>query len=269
MKIICLDIEAADNGEMLELAVVDFVDDTKLYHSYFKPERTRKWPISQEVHHISPAMVRDAPKFKAQRSRVQQIIDEADAVMGFAVDNDLKYLRTHGILIPQSKRIIEVQKWFWIYMGKELGFAIDAVPRLSRCAEFLNLEFNEAEDAHSAANDTGMTVKVMKSLMEKNGDCDLNEDSVNRFEMRYSAEWDRHIEDKAHGFISLIESEKGYIVRNNSQRPESASRLMIEVKSRYVAEHDIRTRFRKLEISPESGLYRLREQDISYSSFAS
>ncbi|MDE6340994.1 MAG: hypothetical protein K2K93_01625, partial [Muribaculaceae bacterium] len=75
-------IEAADNGEMLELAVLEFEEEKTLYHSYFKPLRISRWPITQEKHHITPDMVRQSPPFKSERARVQGIVDDADAILG-------------------------------------------------------------------------------------------------------------------------------------------------------------------------------------------
>ncbi len=264
MKIICLDIEAADNGEMLELAVMEFEEEKTLYHSYFKPLRISNWPNTQEKHHITPDMVRNSPRFKSERAGVQRLIDESDAILGFAVDNDIKYLSDHGIRIPESKRIVEVKHWFWMYQGRELGFHIDKVPRLSRCAGILDFDFDEASDAHSAANDTAMTIRIMKRMMEKCGTPELNDETIRKFEVMYQVEFDKCLEERAHGFISLFQSEKGYSIRNNAEKPESAPQLMIEVRSRYKAEHDLRSKFKKRETAQDSGLYRLKETDIKY-----
>lgn len=264
MKTLCLDIEAADNGEMLELSIIAYEEENQVYHSYFKPARTRSWPNSERVHHISPAKVRSAPSFIKERKKIQCLLDGADAIMGFAVDNDLKYLRDSGILIPEGKAIVEVQQWFWMHAGKGLGYAIDAVPRLSKCAEHLNLDFDEENDAHSATNDTLMTIKLMKRVMLGAGGLLLCKEEMEKFGEAYAREWDLHEEERARGFISLVKTEKGYAIRNNALRPESEPELMIEVAARFTAEHDLRTKFKKRETMPDSGLYQLKDIDIEY-----
>ena len=157
-----------------------------------------------------------------------------------------------------------MKQWFWMYQGKELGFPLDMVPRLSRCANILNFDFDEASDAHSAANDTSMTIRIMKRMMEKSGAATLDDESLRNFDVMYQEEFDKCLEDRAHGFISLIPSEKGYSIRNNAEKPESAPQFMIEVRSRYIAEHELRSRFKKRETAQDSGFYRLKEADIKY-----
>lgn len=264
MNILCLDIEAADNGEMLELAIIGYERENEIYHSYFRPAHALTWPNSERVHHISPKMVKKAPSFLKERQKIQTLVNDADAIMGFAVDNDLKYLKDSGIEIPQSKTILEVQQWFWHYIGRKLEYAIDAVPRLSKCAEHLELDFSEERDAHSASNDTLMTIKVMKRVMELAEVPSLTQQHISEFNSAYQEEWNLHEEQRAHGYISLISTKKGYSLRNNARMPESVPDLMIEVASRFIAEHDLRSKFRKRETMPDSGLYSLKDIDIKF-----
>ncbi len=92
MNLISLDIEATDNGEMLELSIIRHADSQIVYHSYFRPSTARSWPNSQAVHHISPEMVKDSPSIMQEKKRIQDIIDKADGIIGFAIENDIKYL---------------------------------------------------------------------------------------------------------------------------------------------------------------------------------
>lgn len=62
-----------------------------------------------------------------------------DGIIGFALHNDVKYLEKHNVEIPSKVLHIEVQEWFWYYIGKEMGIDFGAVPRLSKCAEINNI----------------------------------------------------------------------------------------------------------------------------------
>ena len=261
---ICLDIEATDNGEMLELSVINQSDCSTAYHSYFRPPTARTWPNSQAVHHISPEMVKDAPSVRKERQSIQRVIDSADGIVGFAVDNDIRYLQGSNIEISGNTRIIDVRDWFWYYKGKHLDIEFGSVPRLAKCAELLGFEFSEESEAHSAANDTLMTIKLFNALVEE-ADMGLPlEEAITRFETIFDEERRLHAEKMAHGFISLIRTPKGYLLKNNHNHPASDAEHSIEVPGRFQAEHDLREKFRKRESAADSNFFDLRKSDIEF-----
>lgn len=264
MNLICLDIEATDNGEMLELSVINHADCSTAYHSYFRPPTARTWPNSQAVHHITPEMVKDAPPIKRERNAIQKIISAADGIVGFAIDNDIRYLQGSNIEVSEDMRVIDVRDWFWYYKGKYLDIDFGSVPRLAKCAELLGFEFSEESDAHSAANDTLMTIKLFNALLDEADPGLTLEEKISRFEQLFGEERRLHAEKMARGFISLIRTPKGYLLKNNHQHPASDAEFSIEVPGRFQAEHDIREKFRKREISSDLHLYDLRKSDIEF-----
>ncbi len=137
MNLISLDIEATDNGEMLELSIIRHSDSEIVYHSYFKPSVARSWPNSQAVHHITPEMVKDSPSIKQEKKRIQDIIDKSDGIIGFAIDNDIKYLAGSNISIGENTLILEVRDWFWYYKWKELRIEFGSLPSRSICTQML------------------------------------------------------------------------------------------------------------------------------------
>lgn len=264
MNLICLDIEATDNGEMLELSVINQSDCTTAYHSYFRPPTARTWPNSQAVHHISPEMVRNSPSIKNERKAIQQVIDSADGIVGFAIDNDIRYLQGSGIRVDGKKKVIDVRDWFWYYKGRYLDIDFGSVPRLAKCAELLGFEFSEESEAHSAANDTLMTIKLFNALVEEAAMGLPLRESIARFEELFEEERRLYAERMARGYISLVKTQKGYLVKNNHQHPTSDAEHWIEVAGRFQAEHDIREKFRKREAPADPNHYTLRKADIEY-----
>ena len=264
MNLICLDIEATDNGEMLELSVISHEGCRTVYQSYFHPVTARSWPNSQAVHHITPQMVRDAPPVKKERKKIETLVNAADGIIGFAVDNDIRYLKGNNIAVRDDIRIIDVRDWFWYYKGKHLDIEFGSVPRLAKCAELLGFEFSEESEAHSAANDTLMTIKLFDALVEEAGmDLPLDE-AIVRFEALFEEERRRYAEKMAHGFISLVSTQKGYVVKNNHNQPASDAEFSIEVAGRFQAEHELREKFRKREAAADPHHYDLRKSDIEY-----
>lgn len=123
---------------MLELSKIRHSDSEIVYHSYFKPAVAHSWPNSQAVHHISPDMVKTAPAIKQEKKTIQNIIDQADGIIGFAIENDIKYLADSNISVGKDTLILEVRDWFWYYKGKELG--IDHEVAYNIQPQFCNFE---------------------------------------------------------------------------------------------------------------------------------
>lgn len=263
MNAICLDIEATDNGEILEISIFNHLGK-EIFHSYFKPVKAKSWPISEEIHHISPEMVSRCKSVHKAHGVIQKIIDSADAIIGFAVDNDLNYLMRSGFKVKAS-RIIEIKKWYWLLKGKADNVDMNSVPRLVYCAENMNVDFNP-EDAHSATNDAKFTLKLFTLLYGMF--CDsrkipndyINPSTLDMFDSVYSHEEELIKEENARGFISLKKGDKGFSIKNNRNKVDND--LCIEVKSRYIAEHDLRKMFKKREVRERSGLFNLRQSDI-------
>lgn len=263
MKLICLDIEATDNGEMLELSIIRFADKAEIYHSYYRPRRARRWRT--DIHHITPAMVKDAPRLSKERAAIQRIINEADGIVGFAVNNDLTDLKSSGISIPKGKRIVDVQKWYWLYKGKHEGMDLGTLPGLSKCAQICGLNFSEKTDAHSATNDTMATISILEHIMRDNSIAEISENLLNEFYKRFDEAKAEHTKNAARGIISLNSAEGGYYLKCSPIGDGNVEAdLYITVDSRHIAERDIRKRFEARETAPGSGIYNLTDADIEF-----
>lgn len=262
MKLICLDIEATERREMLELSIINFIDKKELYHSYFKPVFSTKWKL--EPHNITPEMVKRAPYVRDEKQKIQNIIDESDGIIGFAFNNDLKYLRANNIYFREDKDLIEVQNWFWLYIGKELGIEMGNVPKLSKCAELCNLDFSEETDAHSASNDALITINIFNYILQSISLIGVNKNALDVFNNLFKIEEEKYLQEKARGILLLEEVKDGYQLKNYSMNKIVESNYLIRVKSRYIAEHEIREKFKPRETSPNSGIYKLEKKDFIF-----
>lgn len=263
MKTICFDIEATDGDEILELSIYDVDGCKEIYHSYFKPVRSREWPNSQTVHHITPQMVADAPTFSRERDVVRGVLDEADAIVGFAIDNDLKYMRANGVEVPANVAVVDARIWYGLVYGKEQGIEFNAVPRLAVCANALGIPFSEQAEAHSASNDTRVTVEIFRRMLAYCGAGALSAELIASMNCRYEREREGFMRIHAHGYISLVRRGAGYMLKNNHAFPERYDHV-IEVESRFAAESDLRNRFEQRRMPGDPAVYRLSDRDLRY-----
>ena len=112
MNIIAFDIEATEADEILELSIISYPDMTELYHSYFAPPVSKRWPKTVGVHNITQEMVGGAPTFNEERDKISEIINSADIFIGHDISCDFKFLEANGIDIPATRREIDTQQYF-------------------------------------------------------------------------------------------------------------------------------------------------------------
>lgn len=273
-KIICLDAEFAIL-EVLELSI--FADDLlptgegsarEVFHSLFRPVSERRWPGSQRVHHISPAMVRNAPYFRRRQAEIQRLIDESDCLVGFAIDNDLDALRREGISIDESKPVIDVRDLHWLLHGRAAGVELDARKGLAVTASELGIPFDDA-DAHGAKYDTQKTLECFRELMSRFADeCgDVAPDSLlELYFERWNREREEYLEAFAHGWVSITETREGYRLRASRLGPPSDDRTVatIEVNARWRALNEIDAHFDRKRHRDHPSLYLLTAADIEW-----
>lgn len=274
MKILCLDAEFAVM-EILELSVWEMPEwpDSDIrrqsYHGYFRPVRERRWPGSQRVHHISPEMVAAKPPFRTERHRLQQLIDSADLIVGFAIDNDLEALAREGITGLDRKPSVDVRDLFWLAAAPSTREPLESRKGLAWTAGELGVEFSE-KLAHGADYDTRVTLKCFETLMQgyrtKGPAGERGQETL----ARYFDEWDREREayarEFAKGYIALIPGPNGsYRVRSSRQAPDTDKALtVIRVAARNRAMDEIDARFDKRRNPHDSRTYLLKPVDIEW-----
>lgn len=267
MKIYCFDIEATDKEEILELSIYDRESMTEIFHSYFRPH-SKAWPDSEKVHHISPDFVKDKPQFSSLRDKIQAIVDEADYLAGFAVDNDLRYLRLAGIRIPDDNRIIEARELYWYCHERGGDKSPGTTPSLITCANNLGIMFDESK-AHSASVDTLFTLKVINSLAEDYrrrfmSDSSPETNLVTHFKEAFAQEVADYNRRRAHGFITLEKCKEGFRLKHRSSPSDREGAVSVEVESRFLAIHEIREKFQKKSVADSVFVYRLKEKDLEW-----
>lgn len=269
MNIICFDIEATDNGEILELSVFSYPGNNEIYHSYFKPVKAKEWKTTEQIHHITPLTVASAPRFSDESKKIQAVISSCDMITGFAIENDLRYLRNAGIHIDKKIPTVDVRDLFWVSRGKEYGLTFGSVPRLSKCAEMAGLDFDEQEDAHSATNDTLATLKLFELLINEYNGGKADVALCRRIERQMDIDREEMMRVNARGIISLQPvGDGGYKLKNNRLPDDNEVRRQddggyaVIVESRYLAEHDLRSMFARRADRFKPSVYRLRKADI-------
>ncbi len=229
-RLICLDVEFAhgyNGGEStLELSIYNG-HGRLIYEQRFKPAHLSSWRLNP--HGIKPSMVADKPCFKTCLRDIQKIIDAADYITGFALENDLPKLRREGVVIPENKKIAELRDWFWEIYGRNHN--LDYADRINNesVAEHLGFTINH-DDVHSSAYDTFLSLQSFNNLISR---CDNTYPDATDFPQLYdlvSASFDNNKfeYDKASnaGFCIIERVEDLYRFKVNKERPESSDDII-------------------------------------------
>lgn len=163
---LCLDAEFASHRDILEMLELTMIDSegTVIYNHRFRPARMKRWNLVP--HNITPEAVAGEPSFASCRPSIQRILDGADYIMGFALENDLRRLEAQGTQRLEAKRIIELRDWFWMIYGRRHGLDYSQDVGLARCCSELGIDI-DPEQAHGAAYDTTVTLRCFHLLLEQ------------------------------------------------------------------------------------------------------
>lgn len=273
MKIVALDAEFAVS-EVLELSLWQLSlpatsPAAESFHALFKPRHERRWPGSQRVHHISPEMVADKPYFSRHRASIQALIDSADCLVGFALENDVEALKREGILRLDEKLQLDVKDLHWVCYGREQDVPLNSRGGLEATALELGVRFDESE-AHGASYDTQKTLECFQRLYarfrEQEGLQDATpEATIEAMQQRWTKESEDYNREFAKGYVQMYPSRDGYrmkVGRNEPKPVEGA--VTIAVNARWRAQDEIDARFARRCKTGERHIYRLTAADLQW-----
>lgn len=266
---ICLDTEFVNNVSIIELSVFS-ISGREIYHRLFRPSRQLKWTAPPDKLKITPEMVADKPTFGSMLPEVQPIFDKARFIIGYAIDNDIKMLEKEGVAGLLNIRPIEVRELYWLVKGREDGVDLYAVPNLLSCCNELGITFDEAH-AHFASSDTLATLRCFHELMRRlcqthgvNYNDRQPDEAMALFDREFEIAKKEYMREQAHGFLSVVRTERGFKIKSSRFRPETPVEVCVEVADRSLAEYDVMKRFAKREIQGLRGWYRLNASDIDF-----
>lgn len=261
MNIICLDAEFTETEELLELSMFNIEGD-EIYHSYYRPEKSRKWRT--DIHHITPEMVAGCPTFSQCREEVERMLADADIITGFAVGNDLRVLTHSGIREVINDKVLDVRDMFWLMHGQDTMSPF-SVPSLLVCSNRLGLDFGESE-AHSASVDTEFTLKCFRILYDEYAaKSSLPMEEVLKAMATDIAEAIAgFVEESAAGFVRVFKVGDVYKLKYSRNIENDGVKPMLEVAvaDRYKAEYELRKLLKKKEVPDKFSTYRLNSASI-------
>ena len=165
-NVVCFDTETTGfsptvGDEILQISIVD--KNGILFESYLKPHNKTSWYPSQQVHGITPAMVKNSPFAEDVKDRVVDIFSSADAIIGHNVSFDIRFVEAcFGYKFDENK-VLDTMKLFRADSPGEDSYSLEAAVKHycpGRVEDHLG-------GAHNSTTDTISTMDVFMSIAEK------------------------------------------------------------------------------------------------------
>lgn len=174
------------NDEILQIAIING-NGEEVFNSYIKPDMRKTWTKAAEVNGITPRMVKDAPHFADVEETIQEIFNNAELIVGYNIEFDLRFINASGIKVKRNTKIFDVMREYAVAKGVVNGYYGDYKwSKLEQCARDYKYKFN----AHDALEDSKATLHCFKSL--------LNDDRYLEVIRKNKEETDRILAQKAH-----------------------------------------------------------------------
>ncbi len=153
------------DDELLQVSIID-TDGNVVFDSYFKPIRHNEWYEAQNVNHISPEMVADAPTIYEKAAEINAIISQADLVIGYNVGFDLMMLANNGVIsIKDIKSYDVMERFAEIYGEWSEWYQNYKWQSLARAAEYCGYDWSRQNGKeHNSLADCFATLFVKQNM---------------------------------------------------------------------------------------------------------
>lgn len=138
--------------EILQLSIIDEQGNV-LFNEHFKPIIATEWIAAERVNGISPQMVADCEDIYHYFGEIQQILYDADTIIGYNTDFDLNFLVNCGFELYEDVETVDVMREFAPIYGEWSEDRQDYKwQKLTTCAAYYNYDWSKAA-AHNSLGD--------------------------------------------------------------------------------------------------------------------
>lgn len=240
-KVIVFDTETTGlnpygNDEILQIAILNG-NGEELFNSYIKPDMRKTWTKAAEINGITPKMVKDAPHFDDVKEEIQNIFNNADVIIGYNVEFDLRFVMASGITIKKNVAIFDVMQEYAVARGVKDGYYGDFKwCKLEQCARAYKFKY----EAHNAVEDSKATLHCYNSLLKDDRYLDIinqnkketerRKEEIARVEEQRRLEAERAEEQRrAEEEKKRIRAEKKQAIYEKTEKPRNVLSVILLV----------------------------------------
>jgi DNA polymerase-3 subunit epsilon len=144
------------HDEVLSVAAVDLEGTVKM-EQMFRPRHCKRWKRAMAINHITPEMTIGKPRLAEKKADLEQILNDADVVVGWNLPFDLRMLYAGGVDMPMAnEKYIDLMKDFARAYNSTLPGKGKTKYKLEEAASIVGVEY----DAHTALGDTSVLIPI-------------------------------------------------------------------------------------------------------------
>ena len=151
--------------EILQLSIIDEKENV-LFDDYLKPLHKTQWPDAERINHISYEMVKDKPTFEQRLDEIQSIFTQADELIAYNANFDIRFLRKYGIILPDVQVYDVMLEFAPVYGEWNDSFEDWKWQKLVTAAKYYGYDYSQR--AHDSLEDVKATLFVYNHLHEMN-----------------------------------------------------------------------------------------------------
>ncbi len=152
------------HDEVLSVSIID-QDGNVLLHEYCKPKYRKTWAKAQEIHGISPAMVKDKQPFEDIFPKVKDILLRSKLVIAYNIAFELDFLFGYDVLCDfvGGKKLREAVVWGADPMLMYCGYkGIERWQKLTTVAKHFKFKY----EAHDSLEDVKATLFCYRKIID-------------------------------------------------------------------------------------------------------
>lgn len=156
-----------ERDELLQISIISHQGE-KIFDSYFNPNAD-SWPAAEAVNHISPEMVQDAPSITEKIAEINEILYQADMIIGYNTYFDIRFLENSGVIFSEKVNVVDVMQEFAIIYGEWSDYFMSYKwQKLTTAANYYKYDWSTLpEGAHNSLADCYATLFVHNKIREK------------------------------------------------------------------------------------------------------
>ena len=145
---------------MLSIAIVSGAGEV-LLDSLVKPIVRKRWTRTEHIHHITPAMVQDAPTLDELKERIERLLNGADVVCGWNHSFDLRMLYACGVDVDDdASRRLDLMTVYCDWRRQADKSFTKSQEKLTEAARYLGLP----HIAHNALGDVVVLLDIWRAI---------------------------------------------------------------------------------------------------------
>ena len=154
-----------ENAEILQISILNERNEV-LLNEFVKPLRTKSWDEAERINKISPKQVDNKDNISVFSSKILDLLNNADFIVGYNTSYDLRLLEQSGINLSKNiyDKSIDLMHEFALLQNNRIPFSRQLInSKLIDCAKYYGYSPDKDHSYHDSLEDCRATLACFKA----------------------------------------------------------------------------------------------------------